>query len=216
MKSFCIIGLGKFGQTLAVTLAQEGHQVMVIDTDSAKVTALADIVTNAVIGDPTNETVLRTAGVKDYDCSVVCFTQNINENILITIMLKEIGVRHVVSRALNEGHKKVLTHIGADMIVFPEQDMAEKLAYMLAKDNVTDFIEFSGYEIVEMHIPNDWIGKNLIELDLRRRYRVNIIAVSEQDGNNADVAPAPDRIFKKDERVTVIGSKKDVDKLLSE
>ncbi len=216
MKSFCIIGLGKFGSTLATTLAKDGYQVMVIDTDSAKVTSLADIVTNAVIGDPTNETVLRSAGVRDYDCAVVCFTQNINENILITIMLKEIGVHQVVARALNEGHKKVLNHIGADLIVFPEQDMAEKLAYMLGKENVTDFIEFSGYEIVEMHIPDDWVGRNLIELDLRRRFRVNIIAVSGVDGENANVTPAPDRIFKLDERVTVIGSKKDVEKLLAE
>jgi len=215
MKSFCIIGLGKFGQTLAVTLAHEGHQVMVIDTDSAKVTALADIVTNAVIGDPTNEAVLRAAGVRDYGCAVVCFTQNINENILITIMLKEIGVPKVVTRALNEGHQKVLEHIGADMIVFPEQDMAEKLAYMLAKENVTDFIEFSGYEIVEMHIPDGWVGKNLVELDLRKKYKVNVIAVSGEDGKNADVTPAADRLFKSDERVTVIGNKRDIDKLVN-
>jgi trk system potassium uptake protein TrkA len=93
MKSFCVIGLGKFGQALAETLAADGCQVMIIDTDSDKVTAMADIVTNAIIGDPTNETVLRASGVADYDCAIVCMTTNINANILMTIMLKDIGVK---------------------------------------------------------------------------------------------------------------------------
>lgn len=215
MKSFCVIGLGKFGQTLAETLAAAGCQVMIIDTDSDKVTALADIVTNAVIGDPTNETVLRTAGVADYDCAIISLTTNINANILLTIMLKEIGVKKVVSRALNEGHRKVLERIGADMIVFPEQDMGEKLAYMLTKDNITDFVEFSNYKIVELTIPESWIGKNLLELELRRRYKVNVIAISRGDGS-VDVSPAPDRAFEDGDRVSVIGNDDDIDKLVSQ
>ena len=215
MKSFCVIGLGKFGQSLAETLAAAGSQVMIIDTDADKITALADVVTNAVIGDPTNENVLRSAGITDYDCAIVCLTTNINANILLTIMLKELGVKKVVARAMNEGHRKVLERIGADMIVFPEQDMGEKLGYMLTKNNITDFVEFADYKIVELSVPESWICKSLLELDLRRRYHVNVIAVSRADGS-VDVSPSPDKAFTKGDRVSVIGSDSDIDKTVAQ
>ena len=128
MKSFCVIGLGKFGYTLAEKLAEDGKQVMVIDIDSDKINAIADKVTHAVIGDPTNENVLRASGVSDYECAIIGIAKNINDNILLTIMLKELGVKKVVARATNEGHQKVLKRIGADVIVFPEKDMGEKMA----------------------------------------------------------------------------------------
>ncbi len=214
MKSFCIIGLGKFGQTLAETLARAGAQVMIIDTDGDKVTAMADIVTNAVIGDPANESVLRAAGITDYECAIVCLTTNINANILLTIMLKEAGIKKVVARALNEGHRRVLERIGADMIVFPEHDMGEKLAYMLIKDNVTDYIEFSGYKIIELNVPAGWIGKDLVELELRQRYSTNVIAVSRADGT-VDVSPTPTRVFVKGDRVSVIGADQDIERLIN-
>ena len=215
MKSFCVIGLGKFGQSLAETLAAAGSQVMIIDTDADKITALADVVTNAVIGDPTNENVLRSAGITDYDCAIVCLTTNINANILLTIMLKELGVKKVVARAMNEGHRKVLERIGADMIVFPEQDMGEKLGYMLTKNNITDFVEFADYKIVELSVPESRRGKSLLELDLRRRYHVNVIAVSRADGS-VDVSPSPDKAFTKGDRVSVIGSDSDIDKTVAQ
>ena len=216
MKSFCVIGLGKFGTALALRLAEEGNQVMIIDTDSDKVTALADMVTNAVIGDPTNEMVLRSAGVSDYECAVVCFTGNINQNVLVTIMLKELGVKKVVARASNEGHKKVLEHIGADTVVYPEKDMGEKLAFMLTEDNVTEFIEFSGYKLVEMKVPDEWAGKNLIDLDIRRKHGINVIAVTRAGDNVADVSPAPTRQFSKGEKMSVIGADQDIDKLMKQ
>ncbi|HOA84517.1 MAG: TrkA family potassium uptake protein [Clostridiales bacterium] len=215
MKSFCVIGLGKFGQSLAETLAKSGCQVMIIDTDADKVTAMADIVTNAVIGDPTNESVLRSTGITDYECAIVCLTTNINANVLLTIMLKELGVKKVVARALNEGHRKVLERIGADMIVFPEQDMGERLGYMLTKDNVTEFIEFSGYKIIELSVPREWQGKSLVDLELRRKFSVNVVAVSRADGV-VDVSPRPDRVFTQGDKVTIIGADKDIDKLMKQ
>lgn len=215
MNSFCIIGLGKFGLSLALSLAAENKQVMVIDTDDDKVSEVADFVTHAVIGDPTNEAVLRASGVRDYDCAIVCFTGNVNENILLTIMLKEIGVKHVVVRAVNDGHQRVLEHIGADTIVFPEKDMGEKLAFKLTKENVSEYIEFNGYTLVEMNVPLSWIGKNLIELDVRRKYGVNIIAITGNDGN-VDVSPRPDRAFAEGEKVSVIGQETAIDKIIRE
>lgn len=215
MNSFCIIGLGKFGQSLALSLASEGKQVMVIDTDDDKVSEIADFVTNAIIGDPTNEAVLRASGVKDYDCAVVCFTGNINENILLTIMLKELGVKKVIVRAVNDGHQRVLERIGADMIVFPEKDMGEKMAFRLTKENVTEYIEFTGYTLIEMIVPHSWDGKNLIDLNVRRRFGVNIIAITDRDGN-VDVSPAPTRVFANGEKVSLIGSDENVAKIMKE
>lgn len=212
MKSFCVIGLGKFGYTLAEKLAEEGKQVMVIDIDADKINSIADKVTHAVIGDPTNENVLRASGVSDYECAVIGLAKNINDNILLTIMLKELGVKKVVARATNEGHQKVLKRIGADVIVFPEKDMGEKMANLLSRENLTEFVEFHGYQIVEMFVPEGWIGKNLIELELRKKYNVSVLATKDAAGN-VSVTPLPTRIFGKGERVSVIGATKDIQKL---
>lgn len=212
MKSFCIIGLGKFGTSLAENLARCGKQVLVIDRDADKVNSISDTVTHAIIGDPTNEAVFRAAGVSDYECAIVCMTGNINDNVLLTMMLKEIGVSKVVSRAINEGHKRVLEKIGADMIVFPEEDMGEKISRLLANDNVTDFIEFNGYCIAEINIPAKWIGKNLIELELRKKYGVNVLAVRDTAGK-VSVSPSPTKAFDEGEMISVIGTDKDIEKL---
>lgn len=213
-KSFCIIGLGKFGYSLAQTLIDEGNQVMIIDTDEEKIASLADSATNAVIGDATNEKVLRAAGITDYDCVAVCLSGNLNDNVLLTIMLKDMGIKKVISRAHNESHKKVLERIGADVIVVPEQDMGEKMGYMLSRDNVTEFIEFSGYKIVEMLVPKAWIGKNLMELEIRRKYGVNVIAVVSAEDNKPNVSPSPTRPFADGDKISIIGTDKDIEKLV--
>ncbi len=216
MKSFCVIGLGKFGTSLALRLAEEGNQVMIMDSDADKVSALSDMFTNAVIGDSTNEKVLRSAGITDYECVVVCFTGNINQNILLTIMLKDMGIKKVVVRASNEGHKKVLEHIGVDVVVDPEKDMGDKLAFMLTKENVTEFIEFSGYKLIEMNVPSEWVGKNLVNLDVRRKHGVNVIAVTNEKNRDTDVSPAPTRLFKEGEQMLVIGPDKYIEKLMKQ
>ncbi len=212
MKSFCVIGLGKFGTTLAETLAKDGKQVLVMDVDADRVNAIADVVTHAVIGDPTNEAVLRSAGVADYDCAVISIAGNINDNILLTIMLKDLGVKKVVTRAINEGHQRVLERIGADMIVFPEKNMGEKLGYLLGRNNVTEFIEFHGYQIVEARVPSFWLGKNLIELNIRKKFGVNVLAITDENGE-VSVSPLPTRVFEKGDRISVIGTEKDIEKL---
>lgn len=212
MKSFCIIGLGKFGMTLAETLARDGKQVLVIDSNADRVNAIADVVTHAVIGDATNEAVLSAAGVSDYECAVIGLAGNVNDNILLTIMLKEMGVSKVVARAINEGHHRVLERIGADMIIFPEQDMGEKIGHLLGRNNVTEFIEFRGYQIVEIKIPDHWSGKTLIELDVRKKFGVNILAITDSSGD-VTVSPLPTRVFLEGDRVSVIGTEKDIERL---
>lgn len=213
MNSFCIIGLGKFGTSLALNLVKHGKQVMVIDNDADKVNAIADIVTNAVIGDATNENLLRAAGVADYECAVVCMTCNTSDIILVTILLKELGVKKVIARAVNEGHKKVLERIGTDEITFPEHDAGEKLAFRLSKRSVVDYVQFAGYKIVEILVPSEWIGKNLMELNPRRKFGINIIAVTAAESAKPNVSPAPDRPFCEGDRVVVIGTDKDIEKL---
>ena len=212
MKSFCIIGLGKFGTALAETLSKNGKQVLVIDVDADKINAIADKVTAAVIGDPTNEAVFKAAGIENYECAIVCMVGNINDNVLLTMNLKELGIKKVVGRAINEGHKKVLQKIGADMIIFPEEDMGERLGNLLSKDNLSDFIDFNGYNIAEIQIPKDWVGKNLIDLQLRKKFNVNVIGL--RDGNGAlNLSPSPERAFREDDKISVIGTEKDIEKL---
>ena len=215
MKSFCVIGLGAFGTAVAETLAADNKQVLVIDKDPDKITAVADVVTNAVIGDATNQQVLRSAGVQDYECVVVALAENVNDNVLLTIMLKDMGIGKVVSRAQNEGHRHVLERIGADMVVFSEKDMGERVAYKLARDNVSEYMELSGFQIVETRVPDDWIGKDLIKLDIRRRFGVTIVAIRGANGE-MDISPLPNREFTQGESMTVLGDGKAIEKLMKQ
>lgn len=213
-RSFCIIGLGRFGQTLAVNLAKTNHQVLVIDIDEDIINAMSDTVTNAVVGDPTNEAVLHAAGVKEYDCAVVATAESINDSILTTILLKELGVKKVVARAGSEQHGKVLEKVGADMVVFPERDMGEKLVHILDRNNVLEYIEFSeSHSIVEVSVPSKWIGKSLVQLDVRRRYGVTVLAVSDSESGNMNISPDPTKPFSGTETVALLGENKAIDKI---
>ena len=212
-RSFCIIGLGRFGQTLAVNLARTDHQVLVIDTNDDIVNAMSDIVTNAVVGDPTSEAVLRAAGVGDYDCAVVASAENINDSILITLILKEMGVPQVVSRASSDQHRRVLEKIGADMVVFPEQDMGEKLVGILDRNNVLEYIEFSDtHSIVEVAVPEKWVGKSIAEIDIRRRYGVTVLAVNDPV-TGMNISPDPNKPFSADETIALLGENNDIDRI---
>ncbi len=209
MKSFCIIGLGKLGQTLAESLTADGKEVLVIDLDADKINMIADNVTNAIIGDCTNDAVLKAAGVADYECAIVCIAENINANVLLTLKLKEMGIKTVIARAINDGHRRVLEKVGADMIIFPEKDIGERLAFTLARDRVTDFMEFKGFQIAEITVPEKWIGKTVIELDIRKKFGINIIAITANDGT-VTVSPSATRPFMKGDLVSIVGSDEQV------
>ena len=214
MKNFCIIGLGRFGQTLAKALVRNGHEVVIVDEDEESVNALADYVSDAVIGDPTNEAVLRQAGAADSDCVVISISNNLNDCIITTLLLKDLGAKKVVVRANSDLEWRVLEKVGADMVVFPERQMGEKLAYTLDKNNVMDHIQFSNeYSIVETSVPAEWIGKSLIELNVRRDYGVNVIAVTGANGK-MNISPDPKKPFEQGECVTVIGENRNIDKLV--
>lgn len=213
MKSFCIIGLGTFGRTLALELASAGCQVMIIDEDAQKVNLLADKVTDAVVGDPTNENVLRDCGVRNYDCCVNCFYENLNDSVLVTVILKELGVKEIIARAGNHRHKNVLEKLGADMVVIPEQHMGEKLADMLVRKNVVDYFELHGeYAMAEVNVPRKWIGKNLMDLDVRRKHNLTVVSVCNCEGVFV-LPPVPTTPFAEGDVVSVIGRIEDIDKV---
>ena len=218
MRSFCIIGLSCFGIALTNSLLEKGSQVMIISEDADAVNAMADMVTGAVIGDPTSEAVLRAAGVTDYDCAIVCIDDNMNDSILTTLILKELGVKEVIARAMNERHKMVLRRLGADQVVFPEEDMGDRLAQILVKKDVLDYYNFSdGISLAEIHIPKEWIGHtmNTNDLNLRRRYGVTVVAIRYGDGE-PNVAPDPDRPFCGKDTLTIMGTDEKLDKILKE
>ena len=212
MKSFIVFGMDAFGQTLAISLEQNGHQVMVVDEDEAAVRKVADIATDSLIGDPMSESVLRMADVASFDTAVISLPGQINNTVLLTIMLKDMGVRRVVARACSELECRVLDKIGVDTIVFPERDMGEKLAHTLDKQDVFEYLRYSDeYSIVEKKVPADWVGKTIIDLDLRRKYGINIIAINENGKIN--ISPLPTRQFVETDAVTLIGSNKSIQKL---
>ena len=215
MKSFCVLGLGKFGQSLAVSLAKREYQVMVIDENENVVNALADHMTNAIIGDPASEQILRASGAAEYDCVIVALSERINDSILITMLLKEMGAPYVVVRANSELERRVRETVGADRIVFPEQEMGEKLAGMLESDSILEKLQFSDrYSLVEIPVPEAWVGKSLIELSLRTKYGVNVIALTEPDGEIA-INIDPQKPIGAGGKMMFIGENKKISKLLN-
>lgn len=216
MKSFCIIGMGRFGMTLAQTLAQSGKNVLIIDNDEKNVEAMADIVDTAILGDGSQEAVLRAADVESYDCAVVSMSQNISDSLMAVLLLKELGVQYVMARADSERHAKVLEKLGVDRIVFPEADYAINTAHALVHDRVQQYITFGdGAVIAETEVPAAWIGKSLLELDVRRRFRVNVVSVHSEAGNSSNVFVDPDTKFEHGDRIKIVGVEEAVNKLLS-
>lgn len=216
MKSFCIIGLGNFGKTLAITLTQSGHQVLVIDENETEIDAMEDQMVSAICGDATNESVLRSAGVNNFDCCIVCLKDNMQDSILVTLLLKEMGANKIVARATSERHKKVLTKLGADMVVFPEKDMGQKLALTLAKNDVLEFFNLSDkFSIAEIIVPKRWVGMSIRELEIRKKYGVNIIATCDINNDNFEIFNNPERLFRADEKIVIVGNNENIEKITS-
>lgn len=204
MKTFVVIGLGRFGFAVATELSNLGHEVLAIDGNEDNIQKVAEQVTHAVTGDARDPAVLRTLGVRNYDCAVVAVGDDVGNSALITLNLKDLGVKQVICKAQSHVHRKVLEKIGADRVVFPEHEMGIKLAQSLSSSNILNFIELSDdYGIVEIATPKGWRGKSLKELDVRAKYGVNIIAVRNGDGIN--VAPGGDYVLTPGDVVVALG-----------
>ena len=208
MKTFVVIGLGRFGTAVATELSALGHEVLAIDGLEENVQKVADQVTHAVAGDARDPAVLRAMGVRNYDCAIVAVGDDVGNSALITLNLKDIGMKEVICKAQSHVHRKVLEKIGADRVVFPEHEMGVKLAQGLSSSNVLNFIEVSDdYGIVELAVPNSWRYHSIRELDVRNTYHVNIIAVRKaKDADHAlDVAPGAEYVLENGDQVVVLG-----------
>jgi len=205
MKSYVVIGLGRFGSEVARRLYEQGCEVMVIDSSHDLVQQISDDVTHAVVGDARDKEVLRALGVKDFDCGVVAIGGSLADSVLATMNLKELGVPYVVCKAHDETHKEVLKKLGADRIVIPEKEQASRLAKSLASHNVLDYIELSeDYGIIDVPAPTAWTDKSLIELNIRAKQGVNILAVKRNGG--ITVSPAADFRIAKGDVLVILGN----------
>ena len=214
MESFLIAGAGRFGSSLALELSSLGHDVLVVDKNEERIAEIADHVTHAVIGDAKDENVMRSLGVRNFDVAVVALASNIEDSVLITIMLKEQGVKKVVAKAKSMLHMKVLERIGADVTVFPERDIGKRLAQRLSATNIIDFIELSDeHSIVETEAPHEWFGKSLGELNIRGQYGLNIIAARDRYATDLVVSPTAEYVIKEGDILIVIGENTDIEKL---
>ena len=213
-KQFIVIGLGRFGQSLAKTLYEMGHDVLAVDDDENMIQEIADSVTHAVQMDATDDYALRTLGIRNFDIAVVSIGTDIQSSIMVTLNLKEAGVKKVVAKATNEMHAKLLTKIGADRVILPEKDMGIRVAHNLVSANILDFIELSPeYSIVEATAPTQWLGQDIKTLDVRAKYGINIMAI--KSGDEINISPrATDQIAEGDVLV-IIGSISDLSKIES-
>ena len=204
MKSFAVIGLGLFGSSVARQLCALGAEVLAIDTNYELVQQLSGDVTTAAVADARDAEVLRALGVQDCDSAVVAIGDDLAGSILATMNLKDLGIRQIVCKAHDETHRKVLEKLGADKVVIPEKEVADKLARSLTSHNVLDFIELSSdYGIVEIAVRKDWVGKSLKELDVRAKLGVNIIAVERNE--KVTVSPRAEFELAKNDILVVLG-----------
>lgn len=215
MKSILVIGMGRLGRHLAATMTDLGNEVMVIDKDPEVIESLSPAIVDANIGDCTNENVIKALGVDNFDICFVTIDSDFQSSLVVTSLLKTYGASLVVSTAKRDIQADLLKKIGADEVVYPEREIAEKLAVRYNSSNIFDFIKLTPeYAIYEIPAPAVWTGKTISNLGVRQHYKVNIIAIKQ--GNTLNTMPGPDYIFKADDHVIVIGKAGDVFKLSSE
>lgn len=212
-KQYAVIGLGRFGQSVALTLSSLGHDVLAIDSNEQLVQEVADDVTHAVQVDARDEAALKQLGIRNFDVVVVAISQDIESSILITVTLKDLGVNTVVAKAQNALHGKVLEKVGADKIVFPEKDMGVRLAHNLVSPNILDFIVLHpDYSIMEVVAPRSFVNKTLGQLNLRAKHNLSVLAIKK--GDTIVVAPGADAKIEENDAIIAVGRNEVLDRLM--
>lgn len=213
MKSVLVIGLGRFGRHLCLKLAQLGNEVMIVDKSEAVVTDLADAVTNAQIADCTEEAVLRALGVHNFDVCFVCIGSDFASSLLITSMLRDLGAKRIIAKSSQDLHTRLLLRNGADEVVYPERDSAERVAMRTSATNVFDYIELTDeYAIYEIPPLASWVGKTILDLNIRNRYHINILAI--KTGDELRPMPGANYAFTGTEHLLALAGREDIRKLL--
>jgi len=204
MKSYVVIGLGRFGTTLARQLCALGAEVLAMDVRSDLVQLVSPDVTHAVVGDAQDKEVLRALGAGDFDCAIIAIGDDLAASVLTVMNLQELGVKQIICKAHDETHRRVLERLGVDKVLIPEQEHAQRVARSLVRHNVLDYIELSEeYGILDIPAPKSWIGKTLKELNIRAKLGVNIIAV--ESGRKTNVSPAADYLIQEGDIMVVLG-----------
>lgn len=211
VKQYAVIGLGRFGISLAGNLLEAGQEVLGVDVNEERVEEAQPAVTHAVIADSTDPEALKSIGIRNFDTVIVAIGNDIQASILTVLLLKEEGVKKVIAKAINKPHGQVLDKVGADWVIFPERDMGERVAHMLLSPNVLNFIELSKeYSVEEIMVPVSMTNKTLRELDMRARYNLSVIAI--RHGRNINISPSPDETIDEGDVLVVIGGNRDLER----
>lgn len=214
-KQYAVIGLGRFGTSIARRLHEAGQEVLGIDIDEEKVEDALAYVTEGVISDSTEEKALSSLDITNFDCVIVAIGDDIQASILTCMLLKNLGIQKIIAKAIGKRHGQVLEAIGVDLIIYPERDMGERVANQLLSPNTLDYIELSkDHNLEEVITPSKMIGKNLRELDVRAKFNVSVIAIIRK-GDMIIVSPSPEELLQKEDILVTIGSKNDLVKFSS-
>lgn len=214
-KRYCVIGLGNFGFHVVKNLYEKGMEVVAIDTDKEKVQKVQDCSSYAILGDASKKEFLLAQGIGEMDAVVVSTGERSHLSTLITLYLKEMKIPRILVKAVSEDHGRILERVGATEVIYPEKDMAAKTARALATPNIMDYIPLAEeYSISEVDPPGHYIGKSLIQLDLRKRFQVTVIAVKDMISDQFIAVPPPDYVIKDSDMLVFIGKMKDIEKAL--
>lgn len=212
MKSILIIGMGRFGHHLAANFLENGHDVMIVDEDEEKLEDMVPYATSTRIGDCTSEEVLKTIGVRNFDVVFVCIGTNFQSSLEVTSLLKDLGAPYVISKATRDIQAKFLLRNGADEVVYPDRDIAKRIAVKVSANHVYDYLEMGEYSIYEIQPLEEWIGKSIKEMNFRVRYNANILGIKKN--GESSLLPDADHVFQEEEHLMVIGKREDIDRIL--
>lgn len=211
-KDFVVFGLGKFGRSVAITLSENGCDVLAIDKDEEVIQDISEFVTHAVQADVTDKDALIALGIRNFDVAVVAISNDMQASVMSTILAKEMGVKYVLAKAQSDIHKRVLEKVGADKVIFPEREIGVRIANNIISDNFVDYIELSNdYSILEVEVNQEWIGRTLREINMRATYGINVMAIRE--GTDITVTPGPDKLLEAGDVLVVIGSNESLRKI---
>ena len=214
MKSVLIIGMGRLGHHLCKNLAEMGNEVMIVDRDEESMQDILSVAMMAKVGDCTKEDVLRSLGVGNFDICFVCISSDFQSSLEITSLLKELGAAYVVSKANRDIQAQFLLRNGADEVIYPERDVAERAAIKYGSNKVFDYIEMAeGYSILEIPPMHGWIGKSIVQLAIRSRYHVSILGIKVN--GHLQFLPHPDRVLAAEDHLMIVGMKKDIERILA-
>ena len=213
MKSILVIGLGRFGRHMAKKFSEQNNDVMAIDINEERINNVLSVVTNALIGDATNERFMETIGVRDFDLCVVAIGDNFQSSLETTALLKDLGAKFVLARASRDVHATFHLRNGADDVIYTEKETAERLAVKYGSDNIFNYIELNDeYSIYEIAVPSSWLNKSILKVNVRSKYGISILATKQ--GNNIYPLPKPEHVFTDSESLMIFGKNEDVSRFI--